>query len=102
MTHVKWIGCAILLSLSSLYSTSGTADVLLIDSVRSADDRNLPRTGQLMADVRDSWGQPTQEFSAVGEPPITRWDYDGFSVYFEHDHVISSVLHEGEVMGSSN
>ena len=26
-----------------------------------------------------------------GKPPITRWDYDGFSVYFEHQHVIHAV-----------
>jgi hypothetical protein len=29
----------------------------------------------------------------VGQPPITRWDYREFSVYFEYDHVINSVRH---------
>jgi hypothetical protein len=26
-----------------------------------------------------------------GQPPITRWDYAGFAVFFEHDRVIDAV-----------
>ena len=26
------------------------------------------------------------------QPPITRWDYPTFSVYFEHEHVVDAVL----------
>ena len=29
---------------------------------------------------------------AVGNPPISRWEYPGFVVYFEHEHVIHSVV----------
>ena len=36
---------------------------------------------------------PTTEHPSVGNPPITRWDYREFSVYFEHTHVINSVRH---------
>src|SRR5262249_54393802 len=25
-------------------------------------------------------------------PPITRWDYAGFSVFFEHQHVVDAVV----------
>jgi len=28
----------------------------------------------------------------VGKPPISRWEYPGFVVYFEHEHVIHSVV----------
>jgi hypothetical protein len=28
----------------------------------------------------------------VGKPPISRWEYPGFIVYFESDHVIHSVV----------
>jgi hypothetical protein len=34
----------------------------------------------------------------VGDPPITRWDYDGWSVYFEYDLVLFTVLHKGAVL----
>ena len=29
---------------------------------------------------------------ALGNPPITRWDYPQFSVYFENDRVLHTVL----------
>jgi hypothetical protein len=31
--------------------------------------------------------------------PITRWDYPQFSVYFEHDRVLHSVLVSGAPAG---
>ena len=31
----------------------------------------------------------------VGQPPITRWDYNGFAVFFEHDRVIDAVVTGG-------
>ena len=38
-------------------------------------------------------GLQAEEHQPVGQPPITRWDYREFSVYFEYDHVINSVRH---------
>jgi hypothetical protein len=32
----------------------------------------------------------------VGDPPITRWVYDRFTVYFENDRVIHSVVHHDQ------
>ena len=69
------------------------ADTLLIDGIavdqQSASAR--PKSGTTMASVEASFGTPTEKHGAVGEPPITRWDYPGFSVYFEHEIVIHSV-----------
>jgi hypothetical protein len=45
-----------------------------------------------MQSVRDKFGAPTQEQAAVGQPPITRWDYPGYSVFFEHDKVLHTVV----------
>ena len=50
-----------------------------------------PRRGSLMSSVEARFGAPRSRHDAVGNPPITRWDYDGFSVYFEHQHVIHAV-----------
>lgn len=55
---------------------------------------STPRHGQNMDTVRQNFGQPAQQLPAVGEPPITRWVYSGFTVYFEHDIVIHSVKHQ--------
>lgn len=52
----------------------------------------VPGRGLSMAQVESKYGAPRARHAAVGDPPITRWDYDGFSVYFERDHVIHSVV----------
>jgi len=77
----------------TLGSAAVRADTLLIDGIavdqQSATAR--PKSGTTMASVEATYGAPTERHGAVGEPPITRWDYPGFSVYFEHDRVIHSV-----------
>jgi len=75
-----------------------SADVLIIDEVRQADRMELPKNGQSKADVEVKFGAPSQKQSAVGDPPISSWKYDKFSVYFEHDLVLSTVLHPGAVI----
>ena len=52
-----------------------------------------PRSGMSMNQVSNQFGAPGQKVSAVGEPPISRWVYDHYTVYFEQDRVIHSVLH---------
>lgn len=52
----------------------------------------LPERGQSPASVVAQFGEPVQRHTPVGNPPITRWDYPQFSVYFEHAHVINTVL----------
>ena len=74
---------------------AGTAqaagDVLLIDSIKSAPQVDTPRNGLTMAQVRQQYGEPANTVAAVGEPPISRWEYTGFSVFFENDLVLHSV-----------
>jgi len=47
--------------------------------------------GMTMAQVRDSMGAPETILEAVGDPPITRWQYPGYVVYFERNRVITVV-----------
>lgn len=56
----------------------------------AASDR--PHRGSSMAAVQSRYGDPINRHSAVGDPPITRWDYPQFAVYFEHDRVLHAVL----------
>jgi hypothetical protein len=53
--------------------------------------RELPKRGSTMSAVETHFGAPKVRHEAVGKPPITRWDYDGFSVYFEYQHVVHAV-----------
>ena len=76
----------------------GSADVLLMDAVNaepvnSAEGVPRPRSGLSMDQVRAKFGAPAQELPWVGDPPISRWVYDNFTVYFEHELVIHSVVH---------
>ncbi len=67
-------------------------DVLLIDRVARSGNTAMPRRGATMDQVRAQFGEPTQQFPAVGVPPITRWVYPEISVYFEGQWVINSVV----------
>lgn len=58
----------------------------------SATPVQTPNRGATMSKVETQFGAPTQRAAAVGQPPITRWEYPGFVVYFEHERVIHAVV----------
>lgn len=51
----------------------------------------LPQRGDSRRQVLERFGLPDQEHPPVGRPPIRRWDYRDFSVYFENDRVLDAV-----------
>nr|WP_018861353.1 MULTISPECIES: hypothetical protein [unclassified Thioalkalivibrio] len=53
----------------------------------------LPSRGQNQSGVRNQHGEPNQRHPTVGDPPITRWDYEDFSVVFEGEYVLHSIVH---------
>lgn len=55
----------------------------------------LPGRGMTMTQVEENFGPPREKLHEVGEPPIIRWNYDTFSVYFEYQFVINAVAHHG-------
>ena len=68
------------------------ADVLLLESIETQKDvSHSPQKGQSKQSVEARYGTPEERLSAVGQPPISRWIYEDFTVYFEYDHVIHSV-----------
>ncbi len=64
-----------------------------VPSAAAADPAatTTPVRGQRMQAVEAAHGAPSQRYPAVGRPPISRWDYPGFIVFFENDHVIHAV-----------
>lgn len=71
-----------------------TAEVMQLpsDAAQTGQQQmNMPVRGMHMDQVRAQFGKPKEILPAVGEPPITRWIYDGYTVYFEHSYVIQSV-----------
>lgn len=83
-----------LAALLLLAGAAASADTLLVERLaRDADAAAPVRRGESMDRIEARLGDPLKRNPAVCEPPITRWDYDGFSVFFEHSHVIHAVRH---------
>lgn len=75
-----------------LFSASTLAETLLVDRAQRGRSAAVPNRGLTMASVESQYGAPVEKFAAVGRPPITRWVYPAFTVYFEHDHVVHAVV----------
>jgi hypothetical protein len=81
------IGCAI--------AGGAAAETVLIDGHVQIEQSSVshPQRGTTMREVEAKFGTPAKRYPAVGKPPITRWDYPSFSVYFEFNRVVHSVVH---------
>lgn len=67
------------------------ADTLIMEGVEQASVDNRPVRGMSMESVQARYGAPLSKRPAVGDPPITRWEYQDFVVYFEYRFVIHAV-----------
>ena len=50
-----------------------------------------PSKGMSIHKVQRLFGEPVKKMPSTGKPPITRWVYDQFTVYFEGQYVIHAV-----------
>jgi hypothetical protein len=81
------LGCAI--------AGGAAADTVVVDGQVQVEQTSVPHPtrGTTMNQVEAKFGTPQKRYPAVGKPPITRWDYPSFSVYFEFNRVVHSVVH---------
>src|ERR1700685_1904538 len=84
----------ILLLATVLASGLAGAETIAVDSGIAVKQSEVatPARGMTMDEVSGKFGAPATKVPAVGKPPISRWEYPGFVVYFEADHVIHSVV----------
>lgn len=80
---------AVLFTLALTPWQSLSAESLVVNGIDVGGSREV--RGQSMQGVRAKWGEPRSKRAAVGDPPISRWDYPNHVVYFEYDHVIHAV-----------
>ncbi|MBU2711563.1 hypothetical protein [Zooshikella harenae] len=66
--------------------------VNIADQKQQTQVGDLPRHGLSEQQVRSQYGEP-KATQSVGQPVITRWDYDSFTVYFDRRQVLHSVVH---------
>lgn len=90
---------AFALSLAAMLPLTASADELTVGAGETNTPAavSLPKKGELKSAVLKAYGEPQQKHAPVGgeaptHPPITRWDYAGFSVFFERDHVVDTVV----------
>jgi hypothetical protein len=78
-------------------TAAALAETIVVDDQVTLRDSSVqtPKRGVTMTQVEARFGAPATRHDAVGAPPITRWDYPGFSVFFEHDRVIHAVATTG-------
>jgi len=67
------------------------ADTLKMEGASGSADASRPTRGMTQARVEARYGSPVAVKPPVGDPPITRWEYKDFIVYFEYDKVIHAV-----------
>lgn len=81
------IGCAAAITVAAHAET-----IVIDDQVQlRASSVDKPTRGSSMQTVEGHYGAPAAKHAAVGSPPISRWDYPGFSVFFENSLVIHAV-----------
>ena len=94
------LGSASLLAASLLLASAAVhADTLDVRNPRVASGA-LPGRGLSMAQVEQRYGAPIEKLPTAGgdapkHPPINRWRYNGYTVYFERNRVIHSVVDSG-------
>jgi hypothetical protein len=88
MSIVKQIFIVVLF----IASSNLQADKLLIPGHYDSNSVTvMPKRGSSMERVLSDFGEPDRRIPAIGEPPITEWDYGDFRVYFEYRTVLHSV-----------
>ena len=67
------------------------AETLDMDGTDAEKGSVGPASGTTQESVEANYGSPNAKKAAVGDPPISSWEYDGFVVFFEYDRVVHSV-----------
>lgn len=87
------------LSLALLLSFSLQAQYTIAEEIRipigeQAKDQSpidMPTKGMSKERVKSLFGEPLEDIPAKGQPPISRWNYQEFTVYFDSNTVIHCV-----------
>jgi len=87
----RWSKLALVALVGGILS-SANADTLQMGGTGPATDDGRPTRGMTQASVQAKYGAPASARAAVGDPPITRWEYANMIVYFEYDRVIHAVM----------
>jgi hypothetical protein len=96
-TATSLLAAALVLGSGSLLLPAPAQAESLRTKVQQEHGMNLPKRGMTMAEVKRVYGEPLKVLATRGgsskfQPPIHRWEYGKYIVYFEYSHVIHSVV----------
>lgn len=94
---MKQLLAATAISLGLAMAAPAQADTLLMQQVNKENQIAMPTRGMTMAQVKRKFGAPLSKLPTRGgdapkHPPINRWQYANYIVYFERSHVIHAVI----------
>ena len=76
------------------FSVNSYAEKIAVPIGQQQDSSvQVPGQSWTQEKVEQNFGAPLSRRGPVGEPAIYVWNYGEFSVYFENDRVIHSVVH---------
>jgi hypothetical protein len=82
------------IALSLVVAFSAQADVIKMPSKspQIVTSDSAPVRGMTKSQVESNFGSPMSISGPTGNPAIYRWDYPSYSVFFEHNYVLHSVV----------
>ena len=100
MTRI-WIFISAIIFSTFSFSTLTHAESIKIGlSEQGANNQNInrPKLGMSMEKVKAYFGEPIHLSGPTGKPAIYMWKYADFTVYFEGEYVLHSVLNPNELI----
>jgi len=93
MKKQKIVALTLVLALCALASTVSNAETVIVPLGQQGEKSvERPPKGTNKAQVEAVYGEPLSKHGPVGKPPIYHWEYPGYTVYFEGDFVLHTVL----------
>ncbi len=80
------------IALLAAFGAMANAETVNMSGATAGSQDGRPTRGMTQASVESRYGSPVSVEAPVGDPPITRWVYADFVVFFEHDKVIHAVV----------
>jgi hypothetical protein len=80
------------IALLAAFGAMANAQTVNMDGATAGSNDGRPSRGMTQASVESKYGSPVSVNAPIGEPPISRWVYADFVVFFEFDRVIHAVV----------
>jgi len=91
MSRFRTISLAVIACSLAGFASAETLQMGGTENASRFEHAGKPSRGMTQERVEAEYGQPASRTAAVGEPPIARWEYAEFVVFFEFDRVIHAV-----------